>query len=183
MKVSYKLYKCKVCSKLKQLNEYAIHATGKQKGIRATTTCKLCHNKLQVQKRLDNPGIEAEYKKQYRLDNPEKCREYDRKHKLLNPDKVTHDAAKRRAAKVSRVPKWSTPQDLADIRSIYKACKKISDKTGIKHHVDHVIPLRGKIVSGLHVPSNLQIIPDYLNLQKSNTYEIETYIEDIVFSS
>ena len=40
------------------------------------------------------------------------------------------------------------------------------------HHVDHIIPLHGKLVSGLHVESNLQVITQAANCTKSNKYEV-----------
>ena len=206
MKLSGKLYVCKVCNKSKQLNQFYIHQSGKQKGCRTTATCIDCTKDIKQVYRDTNKELIAKYResfytkqdkeyfdklkaykseydkanplkrlernRKYRLKNPSKYAAYTAAYKLRYPEVVTNDAAKRRAAKIDRVPSWSTPQDLADIRSIYKACKKISDKTGVKHHVDHIIPLRGKLVSGLHTPTNLQIIPDYLNLQKNNTYEI-----------
>ena len=55
-----------------------------------------------------------------------------------------------------------------ELKLIYKNCKEVSEKTGIKHHVDHIVPLRGKQVCGLHVPWNLQIIPAIDNMRKGN---------------
>lgn len=67
------------------------------------------------------------------------------------------------------VQKRATPKgaDLKKIADIYEERKIISKETGISHHVDHIIPLKGKTVCGLHVEYNLQIIPAEQNLRKS----------------
>lgn len=77
-------------------------------------------------------------------------------------------ANKRRAAKINRTPKWA---DLDSIAAFYASAKRITKATGIKHHVDHIIPLQGKLASGLHVADNLQIIPAKDNFSKKNRYE------------
>lgn len=74
---------------------------------------------------------------------------------------------KRRIAKRKRTPIWS---DKYEIEEIYQTAKRISLNTGIKHEVDHIIPLQGELVSGLHVPENLQIIPKRENRKKRNKY-------------
>ena len=65
------------------------------------------------------------------------------------------------------VPRWS---DLDIIKSIYVEAALISEKSGIRHVVDHIIPMRGKMVCGLHVPGNLEIVHRADNNKKSNTY-------------
>ena len=89
------------------------------------------------------------------------------------PEKVAAKSAKRRAAELERIPSWSNDDDLKAIRKIYARCKKINELTGVEHHVDHVIPLQGENVSGLHHSTNLAIIPAALNLSKNNSWEFQ----------
>lgn len=83
---------------------------------------------------------------------------------------VRHHAAKRRVAKLMRTPPWANQEA---IRAVYEEAVRMRDKTGIEHHVDHIIPLQGEMVSGLHVENNLQILPWYENLKKHNRFEAE----------
>lgn len=85
-----------------------------------------------------------------------------------NPDKICAYAAERRAAKARRTPPWLTEEHRAQIEKVFATAKWLTDVTGVLFHVDHVIPLRGKAVSGLHVPWNLQCLPYMVNLSKNN---------------
>jgi len=60
-------------------------------------------------------------------------------------------------------PPWLTDEHIEQMRQIYLSASKMD-------HVDHIVPLKGQLVCGLHVPWNLQIIPAKHNLQKSNSY-------------
>lgn len=76
--------------------------------------------------------------------------------------------SKRRAAEMQRTPVWADPDR---IEEIYKTAADVSAETGIPHHVDHVMPLQGKNVSGLHHQDNLLIVPGAENLSKGNRFE------------
>lgn len=92
--------------------------------------------------------------------------------RLKNGHVINAYASERRAALARRTPGWLTEVDEQNIRAFYLWAKTMSDSTGILHHVDHIVPLRGKTVSGLHVPWNLQVIPAVDNLRKNNRLEV-----------
>ena len=99
---------------------------------------------------------------EYRKENTELCLERCRPHYRKNK-------AKRRAAKLQRTPAWANEFFISEAYELAKLRTKL---TGIEWHVDHIVPLRGKLASGLHVHNNLQVIPWYENLSKGNSYEI-----------
>jgi hypothetical protein len=80
----------------------------------------------------------------------------------------TAASAKRRADELQRTPAWA---DMKAIGAIYREARRLTKETGKAHHVDHVIPLRGKLASGLHVAGNLQVLPGAENVRKSNRFE------------
>lgn len=106
----------------------------------------------------------------YRIENPERVKQYNRKYSKENLAYFNEYSNRRYILKMNRIPKWA---DLNKIKEIYAEASHISQETGIKHHVDHYYPLQGKLVSGLHVPENLRIIPASENLAKNNKHPDE----------
>jgi hypothetical protein len=100
-------------------------------------------------------------------------REAHRKWAKANPSKVIANAMRRTKAKRQRIPKWLTEKHWEDIDAKYAEALFKTMETGIKHHVDHIYPLRGKNSSGLHVPWNLRVIPASVNLRKANKEPID----------
>ena len=88
-----------------------------------------------------------------------------------NRHKVRENIRRRDAAKLQRTPKWLTSDDIWLMKEIYDLAVKREKMTGFAWHVDHIIPLQGKKVSGLHVPNNLQVIPGRDNISKGNRYD------------
>ena len=101
------------------------------------------------------------YYAKYRNENKDKRAEYNKKHREENRHLYRAKDAKRHAAKLQRTVGWS---DYEVMKMIYEDCPE-------GHHVDHIIPLQGEKVSGLHVAWNLQYLTAEENLSKGNKYE------------
>lgn len=67
-----------------------------------------------------------------------------------------------------RMAPWANGET---IKALYEEAQRLSLETGVQHHVDHVIPLQGEFVSGLHVETNMQILPYRENIAKKNRFE------------
>jgi hypothetical protein len=104
----------------------------------------------------------------YREQNREICQQRSKAWAERNPERVRAKDAKRRSAKINALPKWLTEDQLEQIVQIYAHAKECEMLTGDKYHVDHIVPLQGKNVCGLHVPWNLQVLPADINQSKSN---------------
>jgi hypothetical protein len=94
------------------------------------------------------------------LRNPE----HSKKYMLNNRDKYNAYLSKYRASKLLACPKWLTKEQLLEIQNIYFEAKI----KGLE--VDHIVPLQGNNVCGLHVPWNLQLLSRAENASKSNKY-------------
>lgn len=115
------------------------------------------NKRLFVQKhsRSKNSGVFKERAKEWRKNNM---------------GYVISKNAERHAAKLYRTPKWLTKEQKQEIQEFYKMAKELQKIFPWEQHVDHIIPLQGKLVSGLHVPNNLQILSVHLNCSKKNKY-------------
>jgi hypothetical protein len=120
----------------------------------------------------ENIERKREIRAKWRDANREHHNAYNREYFSNNKDKRAAYQGKRKAAQLQRTPKWLTESDLRMIEAKYSLAAMLTRETGIIHHVDHIIPLQGKKVSGLHVFSNLRVIPGTDNVKKSNSYQI-----------
>jgi len=105
-----------------------------------------------------------------RARNKIKLRAKGKRYREAFPAKNCEKSNRRRAVKLRVTPRWITAIDRCLIAELYELANASSVQTGVKHHVDHIVPLMGRTVTGLHVPSNLQVVPAGYNLSKSNHF-------------
>ena len=118
-----------------------------------------------------NPEYHRQKRKEYRLKNPEKERLISlASMQKRKPQKAAEERA-RQARKLKATPFWLTQQHREQMKAVYVSAQKTSDLAGFNCHVDHIIPLKGKDVCGLHVPWNLRIVSQSYNSRKSNSID------------
>lgn len=169
---------CTGCKKTKAVVEFgrsSAETTGYKK------QCKVCRrsahhknrdliNKKQREYRRNNLTSVKAKEDAYREINKEKVLANRVLYRRENRGKRAADQAKRRANKLFATPGWA---DLQHIKDLYVNCREAERVFGsigleVKFEVDHIIPLQGKGVSGLHVESNLQILTAQENAKKHN---------------
>ena len=89
-------------------------------------------------------------------------------YKDRNVDVVRADTSVRKRRHREATPKWLTKEERLQMRELYVQARKLTAVTGERYVVDHIVPLRGESVCGLHVPWNLRVITQDENLKKSN---------------
>ena len=119
-------------------------------------------------RRLNRELVSASAKT-WRASNKELVSQYRKEWQQNNPDKVLAYVRGREAHIKRATPLWAEKFFIAEAYHI----AKVREKTfGFKWHVDHIVPLRGKSVCGLHVHNNLQVIPAAKNLAKGSTFSL-----------
>ena len=96
-----------------------------------------------------------------RHQNKEKISAINSKYKKRNSGKVNARNRKRQIEKIKRSPNWLSKDHLEQIKRLYIEAARLTKEWGMPHHVDHIVPLQGENVSGLHVPWNLQVLVGY----------------------
>lgn len=123
--------------------------------------------------RQAHPDETRERNRVWYAKNARRARQCSSNWAKANKGKRAANQARRKAAKLRRTPEWA---DLDLIAAFYATAREMTEASGIPHEVDHVVPLQGKTVSGLHVAANLQILTKSENSSKGNKYEGERYV-------
>lgn len=147
---------CSVCQTEKGSTEYYLHSNGKPR-----KQCKTCFTaKILAQPNRQHTNLTATRK--YRGANYEKCLQASQKWRKANLEYDAHRTGLYRARRLAACPTWVDDEKL---KAVYLGCPD-------GFHVDHIVPLKGEKVSGLHVPWNLQYLPATENLRKRNHYDL-----------
>lgn len=148
---------CNKCEIKKPLSEFYKKTNSRD---RLNPTCKSCIS-------LVNQQIHQLWYPKNKVKKQVKNKNWS----IDNRDKRNAAWMKRRAAKIQRTPTWLSSEQLSAIEYFYTIASELSWLSEGGLHVDHIVPLQGKNVSGLHVPWNLQVIPASENESKGNKFE------------
>ena len=152
---SGKRHECKDCRRGYTSKYYA---TNREKILERTSK----YNK-------ENPEVVS--KAQARYNKTDAGKKKTAEWKDNNRDLIRMYWQKRYAAKKNAYPSWMGEDERFFLKEIYELCELRNRVTGVKWEVDHVVPLQGKAVCGLHVPWNLQVITAKENRAKGNRFE------------
>jgi hypothetical protein len=158
-----------------------------------TRWCKVCRNAAVYKYRDKNREKVNQKRRDYAKQNPDKIRKWQKSwyennpeakdlHRSLQKDwrERTNYNAKRRKSGVDRAyinrlrcahvtPPWANHEKIDEV---YKQAAEISETTGVKHEVDHVVPLKHDLVTGLHVHYNLRVVEQSINRRKHASFKV-----------
>lgn len=142
--------------------------------------CVSCKNLYQKNKYYANidlarARVRKKNAKKYKIDpKPQKLSAKEARDKHVGTDeyRIKNLARHHRnvARKLNRLPAWLTQTDFWMMEEAFHLAHLRTNALNTPFEVDHILPLRGKYVSGLHVPANLQVIPRAENKRKANNF-------------
>ena len=177
----------KQCTKCNEFKDLEFFTKNSQLKSGRASICKACSSKATNEYNKKNRDKCRLNNERWMQSNPDKFKEcqirynqssHDRRKHILaehhkryvlkNRGKVNAKNMRRHAAKMQRTPMWLTKDHFKQIQEFYIHAHVLTVQSGIPYHVDHIIPLQGENVSGLHVPWNMQVITAHENVVKSN---------------
>lgn len=160
-----KCVRCKACRRLAYLANKEVVAAASAKHYRDN---KGRHDELSLAYYYANQRRRSEKMAEWYRNNVELVAANVAAYRAAHPGFGAAKTAQRRAHEIKATPPWA---NIDAIKAIYLEAARLTRVTGVPHHVDHIVPLRGKNVCGLHVEGNLQILTAKENVSKSNKFE------------
>lgn len=150
---------CTLCGVAKPLSEYS------PSGPYLRSRCKPCRSRVVCEWARQNPDVHNARLRRWRAQNPEKAsapgRAYYRRNKEAKRERTRRSRERTRRAS----PPWT---DRVAIGEFYKLADTLTAATGVRHEVDHIVPIAGRGICGLHVHWNLRVVPWRENRSKGN---------------
>jgi len=159
---------CKTCEEEKPIEDFGLKK-GKGGNYYPRYLCNPCHTKYNLANRKKS-GRKTSAKTSERARERALGYYYENRYTQSFKVKVCANAASYRSAKLHATPPWITEFQNEEIKNFYWLSRDLAAVSGEIYHVDHIVPLQGKNICGLHVPWNLQILPADINLSKGNSY-------------
>jgi len=159
---------CKTCLEIKPEDAFYKQATRGLFGLRGS--CKDCDNAKKAQYRKENRDRLLVDKKQDYIKNRARYLADKKVYRQDNKGPIRALNAARKKVVKMRTPAWLSKDDLWLIKEVYKLAAQRTELFGFQWDVDHIVPLQGTTVSGMHVPWNLQVIPATDNIRKKNKF-------------
>ncbi len=162
--IEYMKKECIKCKENKDLADFP------KKGDKVRGACRLCWNSRRRERYSSPSSKRRKTTEVYRKANIDYILKRGKEYRDSEDNKPRIRAAKAKyhACKLQSTPNWS---ELDKIKVVYEKAQWLESLTGLKYHVDHIVPLQGKNVCGLHCWENLQILEAGLNIGKGNRYE------------
>lgn len=156
-------------------------ATGRCQTCMRTAISKCMHKKRSDPSFHETELAEArEYQSGLRAEgrdwgsrNKDRHREMKAEWRRNNLARACANVVKRKTAKYKATPVWLTRSHLAQMVALYELAGDMTRATGDPHEVDHIVPLQGRTVCGLHVPWNLRVIPAIVNNSRPRIWDAE----------
>jgi len=139
-----------------------------------TGECIACRADFLVRWRKKNPEKVKQHNSTQYVNHTQEIKDNTKTWRKNNPVKVLSYTRASQTKRKLRYPKWLTKDDRWMIEQAYELAATRTKMFGFPWHVDHIIPLQGTVVSGLHTPYNLQVIPGADNVRKANKFEAVT---------
>jgi hypothetical protein len=134
--------------------------------------CMGCDRQKKTALRKEKPEEVKSSKRASYAKHQDNALKVKKAYRQANKGKINALVAARKIVIKQRTPKWLDEIAFDRIKNEYQLAALLSKLTGSSWHVDHIIPLQGKLVSGLHVPSNLRVLPALENISKKNKFEV-----------
>jgi hypothetical protein len=145
----------KICSTCKTLKAFDLYPKNRTSADGHGTVCFECRREYDRLRYVTKGHSIRSRVKRYRKENLPK----------VNAADVAKNKSRKRAT-----PEWLSWFHSAQIEEFYELAAARTMQTGIEHHVDHIVPIRGKRVSGLNVPWNLQVLTAQENMRKHASF-------------